>query len=146
MAHEPPATMEAALKKVIHTETGLTQVCVCRRGTNPDLADDNAPPQPTPPTAPPKVPVKSQDAPACRRSHTTPPTPPKRLVPSGTTDLASKYLSLQHEVEPQLTKALKEKKGDTEKMKTVFTFARDHAGKKEYDKAIQGLSAALRGT
>ena len=40
-----------------------------------------------------------------------------------------------------MTKALKEKKGDTEKMKTVFTFARENAGKQQYDKAIQGLHA-----
>ena len=62
MAIDPPATMEAALKKVIHEETGITQVCICRRGTNPDLVDDDAPKQ-SPPTAPPKTPTSTQGTP-----------------------------------------------------------------------------------
>jgi serine/threonine protein kinase len=129
MAKEPPATMDAALKHVIQRDAGITQACVCRRGTNSDLGDGE--PQKTP------VPTTTQSP----KQQTA---PQKTPTPSDSTSLYSKYSSLENELSPQLTKALKEKQGDTEKMKTVFKFARDNAGKKQYDKAIQGLNA-LRG-
>ena len=45
MAKEP-ATLEAALKKVIQRDAGISQHCICRQGTDPDLAESNAPEQP----------------------------------------------------------------------------------------------------
>lgn len=140
MAQDAPPTMEDTLKKVIHRETGISQHCVCRTGTNPDPGGDGGSVSNQTTTVPPK---KTDES-----GSTAPPNklqPPQKTQPvRDTSDLAGKYLSLEKEISPQLTKALKEKQGDTEKLKSVFTFAHENAGKKQYDKAIQGLSV-LRG-
>ncbi|HEY2148907.1 MAG TPA: protein kinase, partial [Pirellulales bacterium] len=123
MAKEPPATMEAALKKVIQRDSGLTQVCVCRRGTAPDLADDDAATG-KPTTAAPKVE-------AVQRSDSPP--------ASSATNLPSQYTAYYSSLEPQLIKALKDKTPDVEKLKLAFSYSRDQAASKQYAKAIQGL-------
>ncbi len=135
MTKEPPATMAATLKKVIHRDANLVQHCECRVGTNPDLAERGEAVAPataaptgkpaattTPPAAPPK--------PAASPSPTAP-----------QADYASLYVKLEAAIEPQLKHALQEKLGDTEKLKTVFHYARDQMAKKEYGKAIQGLQS-----
>ena len=126
LAKEPPATMDAALKKVVQRDAGLTQACVCRVGTNPDLADDGG----------------TADAPVGAATPTAgvaePSAAPAAAQPAS---LYSKYSTYESTLQPLLVKALKEKTGDTEKLKSVFGYARDQAAKKDYAKAIQGLGA-----
>jgi hypothetical protein len=42
LAKDPPATLAAALKKVIQRDAAITMPCICRVGADPDLADDGA--------------------------------------------------------------------------------------------------------
>jgi serine/threonine protein kinase len=126
LAKEPPATMDAALKKVVQRDAGLTQACVCRVGTNPDLADDGG----------------TADAPVGAATPTAgvaePSAAPAAAQPAS---LYSKYSTYASTLQPLLVKALKEKTGDPEKLKSVFGYARDQAANKDYAKAIQGLGA-----
>jgi serine/threonine protein kinase len=122
MAKEPPATMEAALKKVVQRDAALTQVYVCRVGTNPELADDGPATDATSAVPPARAETaKASDPPAA--------------------SLYSKYSAYQASLQPLLIQALKDKTPDTEKLKSVFGYARDQAANKDYAKAIQGLGA-----
>jgi serine/threonine protein kinase len=135
MAKEPPATMEATLKKVVQRDAGLTQVCVCRVGTNPDLADDS-----------PATEAASKAPPTRAETAAKPSDPPARAETVKAADppaasLYEKYVAYESSLQPVLIKALKDKTPDIEKLKLAFSFCRDKAANKDYAKAIQGLGA-----
>ncbi len=157
MGKEAPATMEAALKKVIQRDAGIAMHCICRVGTSPDLLEDgeagHAPPPPpgsiqkpvTQGSPPPPPPMSGAES-GSGSPGSTPPVPPP---PGGTKQPpahgpAEQYTARKHEIEPLLIKALKEKHGDETKLKAAFQFALDRAEAKDFVKAIQGLETVAK--
>lgn len=136
MAKEPPTTLAAALKKVIQRDAAVTIPCICRIGTDPDLADDA---------------VATASATATTTSATTTPSPATSAaqtaekttapVPPKAESYYSQYAAYHATLQPVVLQALKSNTGDTEKLKSVFNYARDQAAKKDYAKALQGLGA-----
>ncbi len=127
MAKDPPATLATALKKVIQRDASVSIPCICRIGTDPDLADDAAA----------TTPAATTPTPATSAAATTTPT----TAPPKADSYYSQYAAYHATLQPVVLQALKSKAGDPEKLKSVFNYALDQASKKDYAKALQGLGA-----
>ncbi len=72
---------------------------------------------------------------------TSAPHPPGKMPPAAERSLATRWAKRREALEPRYAATVKEKRGDGDKMKAVFSFAVDKAGRGEYDKALAAMDS-----
>jgi hypothetical protein len=138
MAHEPPATMEAALKKVIQRDAGISQHCICRRGTNPDLVEGNVTEPPVAPGGIPKAPPPAPSPPPMKQP-TAQPTAKQSSEKAEPPDAVWKRKDAA--LVPQLKTVLAKGGELATKVAADYKTARALTGEKKYAEAVTRLDA-----